>query len=337
MRIGLVAPPWLPVPPPSYGGTEQVVDLLARGLQAAGHEVLLAAASDSTCPVPRVPGMGLSDPAAMGTAMVEAAHIVRAYHALGGVDVIHDHSTIGPIYGHRPAGVPVVCTNHGPYTADSSVVYRQAASAGVHVVAISARQAELARDIPISATIHHGLETAAIAVGDGAGGYAAFLGRMSPDKGVREAIAVARAAGVPLRIAAKMRESAEKSYFKRVIAPLLGGGVEYVGELDRAQKYAFLGGAFALLNPLQWEEPFGLVMAEALAAGTPVVAIPRGSAPEIVRHGVNGFLAPLQELAGWLPRARELDRRACREDAVARFDVVRMVSDHVRLYERLGG
>lgn len=336
MRIGLIAPPWIPVPPPSYGGTEEVVDLLARGLQDAGHEVLLAAAADSTCPVPLVPGTATSDSDAMSTSVSEAAHIIRAYEAMAEMDVIHDNTTVGPLYRHRPARIPVVSTNHGPLTPDSAEVFR-AMAADVHLVAISERQAELSGGIPIAAVIHHGLDTASIPVGSGSGGYVAFLGRINHQKGVRQAIEVARAAGVPLRIAAKMREDAEQAYFAENVEPFLGEGVEYVGELDRAEKLAFLGEAFAMLNPLQWDEPFGLVMAEALATGTPVVAIPRGSAPEIVRHGKTGFLAPQEELAGLLRRATELDRQACRDDAVARFDAGRMVRDHIRLYERLVG
>jgi len=159
---------------------------------------------------------------------------------------------------------------------------------------------------------------------------------MTPSKGIREAILVAREAGVPLRIAAKMREPLERQYFDECVRPLLGGSIEYLGELNAAEKYQLLGGAFALLNPIQWPEPFGLVMIEALACGTPVVATARASAPEIIADGDTGFLrSELSALAEALNRAQELDRDRCRETAISCFGTGRMVADHVQLYSRL--
>ena len=332
MRIGLVAPPWVPVPPPSYGGTEAVVDLLARGLQDAGHEVLLAAASDSTCPVPLVPGTMASEYEALNGIASGVAHLVYAYAAMADVDLIHDHTLIGPLYRGRPSGVPVVVTNHGPFTPETLVLFR-AMAPDTAVVAISEDQASHATDCPIARVIHHGLDCDRIPVGAGDGGYAAFLGRMNPTKGVAEALRIARNAGVPLRIAAKMREKQERDYFEAEVRPLLTREHEYLGEVSDAEKYVLLGGAFALLNPIQWDEPFGLAMIESLATGTPVVATPRGSAPEIVRPGANGFLGREDALCTLLPRAAELDRAACRADVEGRFSAARMVADHVRLYE----
>lgn len=336
MRIGIIAPPWVPVPPPSYGGTEEVVDLLARGLQALGHDVLLACAADSTCPVPRVRVTGAGDFESMGRTCSELEHVILAYAAMGDMDLIHDHTVAGPLYRHRPRGVPVVATNHGPLTPPMDTIY--AAMIDVHLVAISHRQAELTRGVRVARVIHHGIDTDAVPVGAGDGGYAAFLARMSPDKGVVEAIAAPREAGMPLRIAAKMREESELAYFRTCVEPLLGDDIEYLGELDQAGKYQLLGGAVAVLTPLQWEEPFGLVMIESLATGTPVVGTPRGAAPEIVRHGVTGYLGSVDQLGTFLQQAAGLDRSACRADAVARFDASRMVADHVDLYEEvLGG
>lgn len=331
MRIGLIAPPWVPVPPPAYGGTEMVVDLLARGLQQAGHDVLLAAASDSTCPVPRVPGTMASDYEALNGTVTALAHAVHSYPALGDVDVIHDHTIAGPLMGHRPPGVPVVVTNHGPFTDDTMVLFR-AMAADTSIVAISHNQASHATGVPIARVIHHGLDAGRVPVGRGEGGYAAFLGRMSATKGVAQALRIAREAGVPLRLAAKMREPAERAYFEAEVRPLLTSEHVYVGEVDDAGKYELLGDAFALLNPIQWSEPFGLAMIEALATGTPVVATSRGSAPEIVVHGTNGFLGAADELVGLLPRAADLDRATCRADVEARFSVARMVQGHVALY-----
>jgi glycosyltransferase involved in cell wall biosynthesis len=264
----------------------------------------------------------------------ELRHVVTSYAAMSDVDVIHDHTVAGPLYRHAPATTPVVATNHGPFTEETLLVYR--AMQDVAVVAISHSQASAAAGIPIARVIHHGIDVERIPVGRGDGGYAAFLGRMSPDKGCREAALTARAAGVPLKMAAKLREPAEREYFDAEVAPLLGGDVEYVGELAEAEKFALLGGAVALLNPMQWAEPFGLVMIEALAAGTPVVATPYGAAPELIQDGVTGFLhTDRLDLAAALLNAPGLDRAACRTAAARRFSTARMVADHIRLYTDL--
>jgi glycosyltransferase involved in cell wall biosynthesis len=253
---------------------------------------------------------------------------------MDGVDVLHDHTVAGPVYRHRPRGAQVVATNHGPFDATSTPVYR--AMRDTDVVAISASQALAATDVPIAAVIHHGIDVEDVPVGRGNGGYASFLARMCPDKGPREAALVARAAGVPLRMAAKLREPAERDYFEAAVRPLLCSDVEYVGELGPDEKYELVGESFALLNPLQWAEPFGLVMIEALACGTPVVATPAGSAPELVEDGVTGFLRRGRlSLAAALLDAADLDRGVCRAAAVRRFSSDRMVDDHVRLYRRL--
>ena len=327
MLIGLVAPPWLPVPPRRYGGIEMVIDVLARGLMAAGHEVRLAAPAGSTCAVPQIDGLPSSAPERMGLTVVEIPYALSAYAALKGVDVLHDHTVAGPLCLQPPKGTPVVTTNHGPFNADLNPIYAEMSRQGVAIVAISRHQRSTARNVKIAAVIHHGIDVDSVPVGDGAGGYACALGRMTPAKGIREAILVAREAGVPLRIAAKMREPLERQYFDECVRPLLGGDVEYLGELNAEEKYRLLGGAFALLNPIQWPEPFGLVMIEALACGTPVVATGCGSAPEIIDDGETGFVrTELPALAAALHRAGELDSNRCRE---------RMVAEHIQLYCRL--
>ena len=336
MRIGIISAPWVPVPPPAYGGLEAVVDRLARGLVQAGHEVLLAAPANSQCPVPQVADMDEVDPDApiSGDTITELAHVARAYAAMTDMDVIHDHTIAGPLYRHRPA-VPTVTTNHGPFEPLPNLLF-QCMQNDTTIVAISQHQASTAEGIQISRVIYHGLDVDSVPIGTGDGGYVAFLGRMTADKGPSEAIEVARRAGVPLKIAAKMREDAEFDYFQTKVEPLLGEGVEYVGEMDEAGKLELLGGAKALLNPIQWSEPFGLVMIEALACGTPVVATSAGSVPEIVDDGRTGFIRDTEEdLAKCLLRAADLDRAACREVAETRFSTARMVSDHLDLYAEL--
>jgi glycosyltransferase involved in cell wall biosynthesis len=336
MRIALVAPPWVAVPPAGYGGTEMVLDLLATGMVAAGQEVLLCTTDDSTCPVPKAGTL----PTAVGTVEMtparELQHVIRAYCAIErwGADIVHDHTLVGPIYAQR-FNVPVVTTNHGPFDGELGELYR-AISDQVAVVAISRHQASKSSGTRIAAVIHHGVDVDAIPFGTGAGRYAAFLGRMCPDKGVDVAARIAQASGVPLKIAAKLAEPAEHEFFERMVRPLLGGGVEYVGEVAGADKYRFLGDASCLLNPLRWDEPFGMVMIEALACGTPVVATPRGSVGEIVDDGRTGFIhSHEQHLADALHRVGELDRLTCRRLAGQRFSQDRMVRDHIALFQRL--
>ncbi|WP_285320428.1 glycosyltransferase family 4 protein [Pseudarthrobacter sp. lyk4-40-TYG-27] len=334
MRIGLVSGPWIPVPPATYGGTERVVDALARGFAAAGHEVLLAAPLESTCPVRLVPGMRAAEYEGLGTSISELSHVVRAYEGLQDVDIIHDHTMAGPLYLHRPAGVPVATTIHGPIHAQAADIYRAVARRGA-VIAISKDQASHAPAVPVTRIIHHGVDLSAVPVGTGSGGYLCFVGRSCPDKGLLEAITIARQVGMHLKIAVKMREPEEVRFFREVIEPILGPNEDFVGEVDDAAKYRLVGGATAFLNPIQWSEPFGLVMIEALATGTPVIGTLIGAAPEIVEHGRTGFLGKTEELAGFVAAAAGLDRAVCRQAVEERFSAARMVADHLELYAEL--
>jgi glycosyltransferase involved in cell wall biosynthesis len=335
LRVGLIAPPWVPVPPPVYGGTEAVIDQLARGLAAAGCDVRLFTTGDSTCPVES----GWLYPRALTTRAdqaAELAHVQAAYDFLADVDVIHDHTLTGPTeLDLSSAPMPVVTTAHGEFTPELRVRYRAAAEQ-VSVIAISRAQRHSAPEVPIAAVIHHGLDVDSFPFGDGRGGYVMFLGRMGPDKGAHRAIAVARAAGRPIVLVAKMWEPAEHSYFTEVVEPLLGEDAVYVGEVGGQHKLELLGAAEALVNPIRWAEPFGLVMIEALACGTPVLTFPEGAAPEIVDHGRTGFLCSDEDdMASMVERARGLDRRECRSAVASRFSTARMVEDHLALYRRL--
>lgn len=333
MRIALIAPPWLPVPPVGYGGTEAVLDNLARGLVADGHELLLFTTGDSTCPVPR----RWVRPHAAGTvdtgAATELHHVINAYDDIldWGPDVVHDHTLVGPVYAQR-FDLPVVTTNHGPFEGELRAFY-DAIAPRVPVIAISEHHARTAEPIAVAAVIHHGIDVDSFPMGDGDGGYALFLGRMSPDKGVARAVHLAREAGIPLKIAAKMREAGEHAYFQSTVKPLLGDDVEYLGEVGGADKLTLLGGARCLLNPIVWPEPFGMVMIEALACGTPVLASDHGSAPEIVVDGVTGAICT--DDGCFVDALTNLDRyrrTACRRDAGERFSSRRMVERHVELF-----
>ena len=334
MRIGIIAPPWIAVPPPTYGGTETVLDSLATALQDAGHDVVLYTTGDAHCPVPR----GWHWPTGVepiGSILPEVAHVLHGYEAMADRDVIHDHTLIGPMLAANVANARVVTTVHGAFTPDLRALYR-AVSRGVAVVAISHDQRASAPDVPVAAVIHHGLRVSDYDVGSGAGGYLLFLGRMTPDKGVHLAAEVARRAGVPLRIAAKMHEEPERRYFDERVRPLLGTAVEYVGEVDPVQRHTLLGDAIALVNPIRWAEPFGLVMIESLLCGTPVLARPVGAAPEIVEDGVTGFLrADADHLVDAVEHLGDLDRATCRARAASRFSATRMAEDHLALYSRV--
>jgi glycosyltransferase involved in cell wall biosynthesis len=336
LSIGLLAPPWVPVPPPAYGGTELVVGQLACELDRLGHRVTLFATRDSTCRVPKAAALSDAAPAErIGQSVVELNHVMAGYEALAGCDIVHDHTLVGPAWAAARGRDRVVTTCHGPLDGDLHGIYLRYGKL-LPLVAISADQAARAPDIAVDRVIHHGICPDEYPPGEGDGGYLLFLGRMTPEKGAREAALTARAAGVPLLLAAKKRERAECEYFAAEVAPLLGGDVEYVGEADHERKLELLRGARALLNPICWPEPFGLVMLEALACGTPVLSHPVGAAPEIVTHGVTGFLCPDRAaLVAAVHRVSELDRAACRREVAERFCTTRMVAEHLALYEDL--
>jgi glycosyltransferase involved in cell wall biosynthesis len=337
MRIVIVAPPWVAVPPTAYGGTEGVLDVLARGLDRAGHDVLLFTTGDSTCPVPRDSILPHAIGVGTGGSATELRHVIHAYRAATGADIVHDHTLIGPVYADRFGDLPVVTTNHGPFQSELGDYYH-AIAGDTPVIAISHHQASTASRTPIAAVIHHGVDPDRYPVGRGEGGYAMFLGRMCPEKGIPAAIHAARRAGMPLRIAAKMSEPAEKLYFECCVKPLLGGDIDFVGEIGGAAKLDLLGEAVCLLNPIDWPEPFGMVMVEALACGTPVVATPMGAAPEIIDDGVTGFIRSTEfQLASALLASASLDRAACRAAVAGHFSAQRMVAEHVALYEQIVG
>jgi len=333
MEIGIIAPTWLPIPAPAYGGTETVVDTLARGLRAAGHDVLLVAHPDSTCPVRRASVVPAADTERMGRASIELEHALGAYELVRGCEVVHDHTLAGPVIAARYPDLPVVATNHMPFTRTMTAIFG-AAVPHVGLIAISHSHAA-GTNLPIAAVVHHGVDVADFPVGTGSGGYAAVLSRMAPDKGIHRAIAIAKAAGMPLRIAAKMREPRECEYFQQFIEPELTDEIQYVGELGSTDKRALLADAVALLNPIMWPEPFGMAMIEAMACGTPVVGSPRGAAPELVEHGVTGYLTDDDaDLAAGLRAAAQLDRAACRQHVADHFSVERMVAGHLLAYEQ---
>jgi glycosyltransferase involved in cell wall biosynthesis len=335
MRIAQIAPPWTPVPPPLYGGIELVVDRLCRGLVDAGHEVMLYTTGDSTCPVPKQWVLPHAEGMRIGMAVPELRHVVHAYDAVQDFDIVHDHSVFGPLYAERFPHLKVVTTIHGPFNDELTDLYARMAGR-VPIICISHDQRSCAPEVPVARVIHHGIDASDFPFGEGKGGYLLFLGRMAPEKGAHRAAQVARLAGVPLLMAAKMREPWERDYFEREVEGLLSPKIRYLGEVPHEEKLQLLADAAALLNPIRWHEPFGLVMTEALACGTPVISFAEGAAPEIIDHGKTGFLCDDEaEMVEAVSRLAEIDRQACRSAVEGYFSTRRMVDDHLELYESM--
>lgn len=340
MRIAQVAPLAESVPPKLYGGTERVVAWLTDELVGLGHDVTLFASGDSETKAKLVPawprglrlGRPRSDPAAACAALLESmARRARDF------DLIHCHTD----WLHLPLcsrlRVPFVTTVHGrldlPGLPEALRLFPEAP-----FISISDSQREPLADVRWLGTVYHGLPPGSLQPRFGPGAYLAFLGRLAPDKGPETAIRLARSAGMPLRIAAKLPRS-ERRYFKERLEPLIDGEqIQVIGEVNDRAKEGFLGNAAALLFPIDWPEPFGLVMIEAMACGTPVIAFRRGSVPEIVDEGVTGFVVDDDaEALRAIKRLPELDRAQVRECFESRFSARRMASEYVRCYERLVG
>jgi len=340
VKIAQLAPLAEAVPPKLYGGTERVVSYLTEELIAQGHEVTLFASGDSETAadlVPVVPralrlGGGVRDPIAPHVYMVEIVSRRAAEFDL--IHVHFDHLHL-PLFRHR--GLPFLTTLHGrldmPELQPLFDTFRDAP-----FVSISNAQRAPLPSARWIGTVYHGLPQDLMSPSYEPGRYLAFLGRISPEKGPDRAIRIAAEAGLPLKIAAKI-DRVDVDYWESVVRPLLqahSGLVEYVGEISDREKQAFLGGAAALLFPIDWPEPFGLVMIEAIACGTPVIAFPRGSVPEIIEPGVSGLIvADEKEAVAAVARIGQLDRVAVRMAFERRFTVQRMAQDYVRLYEQV--
>ncbi|MDR3620455.1 MAG: glycosyltransferase family 4 protein [Paludisphaera borealis] len=341
MRIAQVAPLFECVPPKLYGGTERVVSYLTEELVRQGHEVTLFASGDSETSARLVPSCRRAlwqEPGCLET----LPHHVRLVEMVAAeahrFDLIHFHIDYVhfPVVGRLPC--PTVTTLHGRlHPPDQEGLFETCSE--VPLVSISDDQRRPIPSANWQATVHHGLPLDLHTFRDAPGTYLAFLGRVSPEKGLDRAIEIARRAGMPLRVAARIYPE-ERPYYERVIEPLLRASpwVEFVGEVGGAAKDDFLGNAHALLFPIEWDEPFGLVMIESMACGTPVIAFRRGSVPEVMVHGVTGFVVEdVAEAEEALGRVPTLSRWACRRTFVERFGAARMAMDYLAVYRRLVG
>ena len=335
MRIAILSPVWFPVPPRGYGGIEWIVSLLADGLVAAGHEVTLFATGDSLTKAELVSVYSEAPSADIGKTTPELRHALACYERAADFDVVNDHS--GPLAAALGAGspAPVVHTVHGPLTGRDGELYATLSRVAprVGLISVSLNQRKPQPDLPWVATCHNALDLDSYPVHTARGEYLLFLGRMSSDKGCHRAVEVAQAAGVPLKIAGKMREPAEREYFETYVAPHLGDGIEYLGETSHGKKVALLQNARATLFPIEWEEPFGLVMIESMACGTPVIATRWGAVPEVIEHGRSGIVVDdYRQMAGALADADRLEPLECRRYVEERFSAERMVRDYEVAY-----
>jgi glycosyltransferase involved in cell wall biosynthesis len=338
VRIAQVAPLFERVPPSAYGGTERIVSYLTEGLVERGHDVTLFASGDSETAARLVPGC---ERALRGTELepfwihYQTAMLDDVYARAAEFDVIHFHCDVLHFPMLRRLATPAVTTTHGRL--DLPPIARCLERfAGLSYVAISDDQRRSRPELAWKRTIHHGiprdLHTPVATPGD----YLAFLGRMSVEKGCVAAVDIARRAGLPVRFAGKLDRN-EKPYWAEHVMPLFERGeVEYVGEIGGASKDRFLGGARALLFPIDWPEPFGLVMIEAMACGTPVIAFRRGSVPEVIEDGVTGFVVDdVEGAVAAVARLDELDRAVIRRRFEERFAEDIMIDNYVELYREL--
>jgi glycosyltransferase involved in cell wall biosynthesis len=343
MRIAQIAPLAESVPPRLYGGTERVVSYLTEELVRLGHQVTLFASGDSVTRAQLVacaPRALRLDPRVKDSLPTLSVMLERVRRRAHEFDVLHFHTESLHFPLFRALARKTVTTLHGRLDLpELAPLFKEFPE--MPLVSISDSQRRCVPGANWTATVYHGLPAEICplnpAAPRGAGRYLAFLGRVSPEKGLERAIAIARASGLRLRVAAKV-DAVDEHYWREHIVPLLRDPrIEFIGEVDEAGKPAFLGNAVALVFPIDWPEPFGLAMIEAMSCGTPVIAWRRGSVPEIVDHGVTGFIVDSVDAAvSAVPRAAQLDRSRVRSRFEERFSAARMTRDYLSVYRSLG-
>jgi glycosyltransferase involved in cell wall biosynthesis len=339
LRIAVVVPPMLPVPPKTYAGTERVVGSLVSELHRRGHTVTLFASGDSEVECELVPVLpeSLWSTGYHGdvSSFINVA-LAQVWKQHDRFDIVHSHvETLGFLFA-RHCPTPVVTTLHGRL--DVSGIPQLLAEFGdIPLVSISDSQRRWRPEANWVATIHHGLELSGMPFGERPGDYLAFVGRVTPEKGIADAIEVARRAKLPLRMAAKVYDPHEHVHFAEVVEPAIAdGSVEFLGELEPLGRDPLLAGARATIMMGAWPEPFGLVAIESMATGTPVIARRAGGLTETVEHGVDGFLVDdLDEAALAVDMIRDLDRAEIRRRALERFSPARMVTEYEQVYDKL--
>jgi glycosyltransferase involved in cell wall biosynthesis len=338
VRIALLAPAWFPVPPVLYGGIEWVVSILADGLVDRGHDVTLFAAGESQTKAHLRTSYDEPPTYRLGMSLPDLHHALTCLEYSDEFDIVHDHS--GPLAcalgGSSKA--PFCHTVHGALTGEPGLVYRQigALCPDVRLISLTDVQRLPAPELNWAATVHNAIDFDSYPYHPHGDGYLLFLGRMSPDKGAHNAVRIARETGLPLKLAGKMHDIAEREHFDNYVRPHLGGDIEYLGEVTHDEKVQLLQDALVTVFPVQWPEPFGLVMVESMACGTPVLATRQGSVPEVVSDGESGVIGDsVDDLIKRLPEAAALDRTRVREYAISNFSPEHMVSGHEAVYEAM--
>ncbi|MGN6164570.1 MAG: glycosyltransferase family 4 protein [Flavisolibacter sp.] len=337
MRIAQVSPLFEAVPPKLYGGTERVVYYLTEELVREGHDVTLFASADSVTSATLVSTVDKALRLDSNCEDQLAPHIAQLYDVTSRVDefdIIHFHTGYLHFPFSQTCSTPNITTLHGKLSVpELQYIYRRFHQP---VVSISNQQREALPYANFVGTIYHGLPADLHPIGKGSGNYLAFLGRISPEKGIDKAIEWAKAAGITLKIAAKV-DKADKHYFEKEIKHLLDDPlIEFIGEINEAEKSDFLGNAMALLFPINWDEPFGMVMIEAMACGTPVIAHGRGSVREVIEYGKNGFIvSSTEEAVNCIKQLSPLQRKLVRQVFEERFTANKMAKAYLQLYEKL--
>ncbi|MGB3755464.1 MAG: glycosyltransferase family 4 protein [Rivularia sp. (in: cyanobacteria)] len=341
MRIAQVAPLWERVPPPGYGGVELVVGLLTDELVRRGHEVTLFASGDSLTLAKLesvYPRAFRLEPSITEYSAYEALQLSRVYKQAGNFDVIHSHVGYTSLFHAGFVETPTVHTLHGAFNADTKQIYTEAREQ--HYVSISDSQREPIKELNYAATVYNGIDTEShrFYAQSQSSPYLAFLGRISPEKGTHIAIEIAQKSGVPLKMAGKV-DRVDVDYFESKIKPHIDGKhIEYLGEANHFEKNELLGGAIAMLFPITWREPFGLVMTESMAAGTPVLAKPMGSVPEVIADGKTGFLCDsVDDFVKAVQRLGEIDRKVCRAHVEQNYSIKSMVDGYLDVYRKVMG
>jgi glycosyltransferase involved in cell wall biosynthesis len=337
MRIAILSPVWFAVPPSGYGGIEWVVSLLADGLADAGHDVTLFASGDSHTKAKLAAVFEEAPSSQIGRSLPELRHALSCFERAGDFDVINDHAGPASIPLGGLVETPLVHTVHGPLDGEPGDVYEQlgALAPQVGLISISLNQRRPKPDLNWAGNCPNALDLQLYPCKPHRGDYLLFLGRMSADKGAHRAIAVAIETGLPLKLAGKKQDRKEELYFQELVEPHLVGGIEYLGEVSHGQKVELLQNARATLFPIEWEEPFGLVMIEAMACGTPVIATRHGAVPEVIEDGRSGIIVDdYRGMADALERADQLDPLECRRYVEERYAPERMVEDYLAVYQR---
>ena len=338
LSIAIIAPTWFAVPPSGYGGIEWVVSLLADGLVDAGHDVTLFASGDSRTKARLVSVYAEAPSSLIGRSMPEFHHALGCYARADEFDVINDHSgMLGAALG-ATVETPVGHTAHGPLEGEPGEIYELIGKVApkVGLISISMNQRRPKPHLNWIANCHNALDFSIYPFKPTRGDYLLFLGRMSPDKGAHRAIAVAMQAGLPLKLAGKRHDPKEFTYFHEFVEPHLVNGIEYLGEVSHGEKVELLQNARATLFPIEWEEPFGLVMIESMACGTPVIATRHGAVPEVIEHGRSGLIVDdYRIIPAALEEADKLDPYDIRRYVEEEFSAERMVRDYLAAYRAI--